>query len=41
MPYAVLFQLVVFIFIGANIVLLSWLFPVEHSAQKKTKSKKA
>ena len=41
MVYIFLSQLIFIIFIGGSIVILSWLFPVNHKSQKKNKVKKA
>ncbi len=35
-----LLQLAVFIFVGLNISILSWLFPIQRDRRRKPKSKK-
>ena len=40
MSHIFLAQLIVFLFIGLNILLLNWLFPTEPRFKKKHKSKK-
>ena len=41
MPLTLLFQLIVFIFLAFNILILTKLFPVEPNQRKKPRPKKA